>query len=85
MKHAFIMLRNIIMNKIDSTGTVYTGSFININNKCMLHGYGEIITEKGMVYNGYFIYGKKHGLFKVLNINTKEESIVTYDFDKLMT
>lgn len=53
------------MNRIDKKGIIYSGQFLN-ENDCILYGKGEVLMPTGIKYIGYFIYGKKNGIFKVL-------------------
>jgi hypothetical protein len=54
------------MNRIDKNGIIYSGQFLNDNNNdYILHGKGEVLMPTGIKYIGYFIYGKKNGIFKV--------------------
>jgi len=52
------------MNRIDKNGIIYSGHFLN-DNDYILHGKGEVLMSTGIKYIGYFIYGKKNGIFKV--------------------
>jgi hypothetical protein len=64
----------------DKTGIIYSGVFLN-KNEYILHGKGEIKTPNGFIYKGYFINGKKNGLFKV---QIKDEvSYIIYENDKV--
>ena len=58
------------MYVIGHTGNIYTGSFVKIGTKLILHGFGEMLKDNGMSYNGYFVYGRREGQFTVKNVFT---------------
>lgn len=73
------------MTLIDENGTIYIGTFINYLHRKVLHGKGEIIMEDGICYSGYFVYGKKHGIFTVYDSKKHQSTRVKYEFDVLLS
>jgi len=72
------------MMRIDENGTIYSGNFVKINDAYVLHGQCEITTASGFIYKGHFEYGKKEGLFIILNCLIKEMIYVTFHDDILI-
>jgi hypothetical protein len=65
----------------DKSGIIYSGIFLQ-KEQYILHGKGQIKTPNGFIYKGYFINGKKNGLFTV---QIKDEvSFIIYENDKIV-
>lgn len=65
----------------DKYGVIYSGVFLH-KEQYILHGKGQIKTPNGFIYKGYFINGKKNGLFTVQIKN--EISYIIYENDKIV-
>ncbi|KAJ8601665.1 hypothetical protein CTAYLR_007460 [Chrysophaeum taylorii] len=63
----------VVKGKVQTTGTVYFGDFVELGDDWLPHGYGEIRLSTGeTVYEGDFSYGLRHGHGKVLFENGDE-------------
>lgn len=76
-----------IMSWIDSSGNIYEGQYIMIDDNLILDGVGTIIFNQGYKLKGNFMKGMKHGIFKLTDLNKKvyEPILVIFDNDILRT
>ena len=76
-----------IMSWIDSSGNIYEGQYIMIDDNLILDGVGTIIFNQGYKLKGNFMKGMKHCIFKLTDLNKKvyEPILVIFDNDILRT
>ena len=76
-----------IISWIDSSGNIYEGQYIMIDDNLILDGVGTIIFNQGYKLKGNFMKGMKHGLFQLTDMNKKanEPILVIFDNDILRT